>query len=277
MGAVWWQLTRGEAPPGLLPWLSLHTVQTVWTDPALRSAGLSFAIASLGILLCHETGHWLTCRRYRLPTTLPYFLPAPVAIGTFGAFIRIRAPIRTKRELFDVGVSGPLAGFVALVPVLLYGIAWSTPAPLPQVTEGSLLLLPGKSLALELATWAFHGPLSEGMLLQLHPFALAAWFGLLATALNLLPLGQLDGGHVLYAVVGRIQRRLAWPLWLLLAAAGLWWTGWLLWCLILLVMGLGHPPVRDEHAPLDPTRRRLAWTALVILILSFMPVPVSQL
>lgn len=277
LGAVWWWLARGGAPPDLLPWLSIHTVRRVWTDPYLLGAGLSFSLAALGILLCHEMGHWLACRHYRLPATLPYFLPAPVAIGTFGAFIRIRAPIRTKRELFDVGISGPLAGFAALVPVLLVGVARSTPVPLPASTAESFLLLPGRSLALELATRAFHGPLPEGTFLALHPFALAAWFGLLATALNLLPLGQLDGGHILYAVVGRTQRRLAWPLWMLLAAAGFWWTGWFLWCLILLVMGLRHPPVRDEHVPLDPVRRKLAWAAWIVLVLSFMPVPVAEL
>lgn len=277
LGAVWWRLVQGSASPDLIPWVSLGTVRAVWGDPELLGAGLTFSIASLGILWCHEMGHWLACRRYRLPSTLPYFLPAPVAIGTFGAFIRIRSPIRTKRELFDVGISGPLAGFVVLIPILLVGVARSTPATLSPGSGNALQLVPGNCLALELATRLFHGPLPEGVALQFHPLALAAWFGLLATALNLLPLGQLDGGHVLYAVLGRTQRRLAWPLWLLLAAAGFLWTGWFLWCAILLVMGLRHPPVRDEHVPLDPARRRLAWAALAVLVLSFMPIPVAAL
>jgi membrane-associated protease RseP (regulator of RpoE activity) len=240
--------------------------------------GLAFSLPVVFILLCHELGHYLTCRRYRLPATLPYFLPAPIALGTLGAFIRIRAPIRSKRELFDVGVAGPIAGFVALLPFLVYGVARSRPAPLvPALGEpsGLVLLHPGNCLALELVTRVFHGRLPEGVVLDLHPFALAAWVGLLATALNLLPLGQLDGGHILYAVTGRLQRRLALPLWLGLAAAGLYWKGWLFWCLLVLILGLRHPPVRDEAAPLDRGRRLVAFLALVLFVLSFMPVAVE--
>lgn len=280
LGAAWFLWTRTDVSTELFPWLSPTTVIQVWTDPVLLRTGLAFSLPALAILLCHELGHYLACRYYRLPATLPYFLPAPIGIGTFGAFIRIRAPIRTKRELFDVGVAGPLAGFVALVPFLLYGVAHSEPVPLEVVEAGeggsAFLLLPGRSLALTLATRLFHGGLAAGETLHLHPFALAAWFGLLATAINLLPLGQLDGGHILYAVMGRLQRRLALPLWLGLGVAGLLWPGWLLWCLIAVVMGLSHPPVRDEAEPLDPVRHTLAAIALVILVLSFMPVPVSE-
>lgn len=276
LGAVWLALTRGDAPPHLLPWLSPHTVWTVWGNDALRASGLLFALSALTILLCHELGHYLTCRRYRLPATLPYFLPAPVAIGTFGAFIRIRAPIRTKRELFDVGISGPIAGFVALVPFLVAGIARSQPVPLPAA-GAEIFLVPGRCLAVEGVRYLFHGPLPEGTMLALHPFALGAWFGLLATAINLLPLGQLDGGHILYATLGRLQRRAALPLWLLLAATGLLWPGWLLWCFVVLLMGLYHPPVRDEAQPLGRGRRALAWLALALLLLSFMPIPVAEI
>jgi membrane-associated protease RseP (regulator of RpoE activity) len=277
LGAVWLALTHPGAPQDLLPWLSPATIRQVWSDPGLLQPGFLFACSALAILLCHELGHYLACRRYGLPATLPYFLPAPVAIGTFGAFIRIRAPIRTKRVLFDIGVTGPLAGFAALLPFLLYGVARSRPVPLPPLAEGGFLLVPGPSLALELTSRLFHGPLPEGFVLDLHPFALGAWFGLLATAINLLPLGQLDGGHLLYAAVGSVQRRLAVPLWLGLAAAGLLWPGWVLWSLAVLVMGLEHPPVRDEASPLGTGRTVLAWLALLVLVLSFMPVPVAQL
>jgi membrane-associated protease RseP (regulator of RpoE activity) len=284
LGAVLLLGTRTDATTDALPLLTPATVVAVWSDPAMLRAGLDFSLPALLILLCHELGHYLTVRAYGLPVTPPFFLPAPVGLGTFGAFIRIRAPIRSKRQLFDVGISGPLAGFVALVPFLLYGVAHSRPvsltaaaavtAPLPPGISPALLV-PGKCLAIDLATRLFHGPLGDGEVLDLHPFALAAWFGLLATAINLLPLGQLDGGHILYAVTGRFQRRLALPLWVALGLAGVYWAGWLLWCLIVLLMGLNHPPVRDEATPVDRRRRVLACVALAILALSFMPVPLA--
>lgn len=280
LGAVWLVWTSTEARIDAWPLLSPATVATVWSDPGLIALGLSFSLPALAILLCHELGHYLACRFYRLPATPPFFLPAPFGIGTLGAFIRIKAPIRTKRELFDVGVWGPIAGFAALVPILLVGVARSTPVPLPEASleaATGLLLLPGDCLALHLATAWFHGPLADGWMLQLHPFALAGWFGLLATSINLLPLAQLDGGHVLYAATGSLQRRLALPLWLALAAAGLVWAGWWLWCVIVLLMGLYHPPVRDESEPLGRGRRALAWVALAILLLSFMPVPLREI
>lgn len=286
LGAVWLLWISTEAWTDALPFLTPRTVAAVWSDPELVALGFSFSLPALAILLCHELGHYLACRAYRLPATPPFFLPAPFGVGTLGAFIRIKAPIRTKRELFDVGVWGPLAGFVALVPFLLVGVARSTPVPLPSPPiEGAgaalggaagLLLLPGDSLAMSLATAWFHGPLPDGWVLDLHPFALAAWFGLFATALNLLPLGQLDGGHLLYAATGLLQRRLALPLWLALAVAGFTWAGWWLWCVIVLLMGLYHPPVRDEAEPLGGGRRALAWVALAILLLSFMPVPLRE-
>ncbi len=189
----------------------------------------------------------------------------PINFGTFGAFIRIKAPIQSKRQLFDVGVAGPIAGFVALIPFLLYGIAQSRPVPGTTGTGAMDLLLPGHCLAIQLATRLFHGRLAAGTVLNLHPAAFAAWLGLFATSLNLLPLGQLDGGHILYAATGRLQRRLALPFWLALALLGFYWPGWLLWCVIVLVIGLRHPPVYDESLPLDRKRQALAWVALADL------------
>lgn len=279
MGAVWMLYTSTRVMTELPLFMLPETVRRVWTDPELLGLGLAFSVPSLVILLCHEMGHYLACRRYRLPATLPYFLPLPLGIGTLGAFIRIRAAIRTKRELFDVGIAGPIAGFVALVPFLMAGVAWSEPVALASLPPevGGLLIVPGKSLALSGLTALFHGPLGPDRVLQLHPFAFAGWLGLLATSLNLIPLGQLDGGHILYAATGRTQRRLALPLWAALLAVALFvWIGWALWCVITLVMGLHHPPVRDEHAALDPGRRRLAWVALAIFLLSFMPVPIQE-
>jgi len=279
MGAVWILYTSAQATTELPLFLLPETVRQVWSDPALLSLGLQFSLPAMFILLCHEMGHYLACRRYRLPATLPYFLPLPLGIGTLGAFIRIRTPIRTKRELFDVGVAGPIAGFVALIPFLVLGVLWSdkiSAAEIPPGVQG-VLLVPGHSLALGGLARLIHGPLGDQQVLQLHPFALAAWFGLLATSLNLIPLGQLDGGHILYAALGRTQRTIAPLLWAcLVAVAFLVWPGWGLWCVVTLVMGLRHPPVYDEAVQLDPVRRRIAWAALVIFLLSFMPLPIDQ-
>jgi membrane-associated protease RseP (regulator of RpoE activity) len=266
--------SRTDVTTDLVPLLTAGLVRRVWTHPALLTLGLSFSLPLLGILLAHEMGHYVACRRYGIPATLPYFLPVPAMLGTMGAFIRIKAPIRSKRELFDVGFAGPAAGFVALLPFLLLGVARSEVGAMPP---GASFLLPGRCLAIQLATLLFHRPLRAGEVLNLHPFALAAWFGLFATALNLLPLSQLDGGHILYAAAGRRQRQLALPFWLALALGGIAWRGWWLWCGIVLLMGLRHPPVLDEWTPLDARRRGLALLALVLFVLAFMPVPMRAI
>lgn len=280
LGAVWHLASRTDRITDLPFWFGPSTIRAVWGDSSMLAGGLAFSIPVLFILICHELGHYLTCRAYRLNVTLPFFLPAPFGLGTLGAFIRIRTPIRNKRQLFDIGISGPIAGFVALVPFLLIGVRLSSVATLQQVgpeQASAMLLLPGRSLAVTLATRLFHGPLAPDQVLDLHPFALAAWVGLLATSLNLLPLGQLDGGHILYAVVGAGQRRLAIPLLIALALAGwMFWKGWWVWCAVILFMGIYHPRVVDESIPLDGTRRRLAVVAIVLFALCFMPLPIKM-
>ncbi len=273
------QVSTLGGPLGM-PFLTPSLIATVWRDPALLATGLTLSLPLLAILLSHELGHFLQCRRYRVAATPPYFLPVPLGFGTLGAFIRVREPIRTKRALFDVGVAGPIAGFVMLLPFLLIGVACSEPVAIPPTAledTSFSLLVPGHSLALHLVTRWFHGPLPEGTVLNLHPFALAAWFGLLATSLNLMPLGQLDGGHLLYTVAGRKHRGFSQALWLGVALMGLYWDGWWVWCGVVLLLGLRHPPVLDETEPLDPLRRWLALGALLILLLSFMPVPFSEI
>jgi membrane-associated protease RseP (regulator of RpoE activity) len=279
LGPIMVQLSRTDMMARFGPFLGPQLVAQVWGSRTLLQMGLTFSLSALTILLAHEMGHYVTCRRYGIPCTLPYFLPVPFNFGTFGAFIKIKAPIYNKQQLFDVGIAGPIAGFVTLIPFLLFGVARSHPAALVPAAPGgpsAFLLLPGRCLAIELTTRLFHGQLPAGTVLDLHPAALAAWLGLLATAVNLLPLGQLDGGHILYAATGRLQRRLALPLWLALGLMGAYWAGWLLWCVILLVIGLYHPPVYDETIPLDGKRRLLALFALVMLLLTFMPVPIQE-
>ncbi len=279
---AWWVRTDVLIDLGELgvPLLSPAAIGRVWSNPELLSAGLQFSLATLLILLAHELGHYLACRYYRIDCTLPYFLPAPIVFGTFGAFIRLRSPLRNKRELFDVGIAGPIAGFVVLLPFLVYGLAHSPPAAAPLASAASDLVapltLPGGNLGFAILGLLLHGPLAADQVLNLHPFALAAWFGMLATALNLLPLSQLDGGHILYAVVGARQRRLALPLWLVMAMFSLYWPSWLLWAAITLFLGLAHPPVGDEREPLDGKRKALAAGALVILALCFSPRPLEE-
>ena len=241
----------------------------IWTSPSQLAAGLPFSFTLLTILLAHEFGHYLACVYYRVNASLPYFLPAPTLIGTLGAFIRIRGPIYSRRALFDIGVAGPVAGFVFLLPALSIGLAYSK--IVPGVTrEGSILF--GSPALL----WLFQKMIFPGVadgLIYLHPVARAAWIGVFATALNLLPIGQLDGGHILYAFVGERHRRLSRVFVLLLVPVGLvYWWGWLFWAAVLFFLGSRHPVIYDEQ-PLGAARQRLGALALLIFVLSFMPNP----
>lgn len=280
VGGVFLIGARTDIATDLAPFLIPETVVRVWTDPHLLRWGFAYALPVLAILLAHELGHYFACRRYRVVSSLPYFLPSPVLLGTFGAFIRIRSVLRSKRELFDIGVAGPIAGFLVLLPILVFGVARSVPATIVEVPESAgtmLLTLPGSSLLYRALVWLFHGPLPDGVVLNPHPFVFAAWVGAFATMLNLLPLAQLDGGHLLYAVAGRRQRYLAPALWVLLLAGGFVWPGWFLWSAIVLWLGLTHPPVWDETEPLDRKRKWLAVAACAIFLLCFMPVPLTQI
>ncbi len=240
--------------------------------PALLLEGLSFSLPLMAILLTHEAGHYVACRVHRLDATLPFFLPVPFGIGTFGAFIRIRTPLASKRELFDVGAAGPLAGFVMTIPVLIAGVALSQ--PVAQMPSGGYLSF-GEPLAFRAVELALHPGLAHGGDLLLHPTGFAAWFGLLVTALNLLPFGQLDGGHITYALFGRLQRRWSWVLLFGLAALGTLWIGWWVWLAVALFMGVRHPWIPDEATPLDRRRTLLGWLCVAVFLLCFTPVPVS--
>ncbi len=240
--------------------------------PSSLLSGLPYALTLLLILLAHELGHYLACRYYRIDATLPFFLPLPVGFGTLGAFIRIRSPIYTRRALFDVGVAGPLAGFVLVAPAFAVGLALSKVAP-GIAGQGELIF--GSPLIQRLLE-AVLLPGVDGGDIYLHPVARAAWVGVLATALNLLPIGQLDGGHILYSFAGRHHRLLSRAFILLLVPLGLRFTlQWLFWAAILFAFTvfMRHPPIQDT-APLGRGRKKLGLVALAVFILSFSLAPV---
>lgn len=244
----------------------------LYHHPALLAAGLPFSATLLTILLAHEMGHYLACRFYGVNASLPYFLPAPSLIGTLGAFIRIRSPIYAKRVLFDIGIAGPLAGFLFLLPALAIGLAYSK--ALPGIAIEGDLRFGSPLLERLLAVVIFPGVNQAD--LYLHPIARAAWVGMLATALNLLPIGQLDGGHILYSFVGGRWHRLLSRLFVAaLVPLGLTLSySWLVWALFLLIFGMRHPLIYD-HSHLGRGRTILGLTALAIFIVCFTPTPVK--
>lgn len=247
-------------------------------DPTFYLNGLWYSATILAILGCHEMGHYLACRRYRVDATLPFFLPAPLPLtGTLGAFIRIRERIPSKIALFDIAIAGPLAGFIVAVPALFIGLQMSVVERVPETFSGIEL---GEPLLFRAASWLIWGQLPDGMSVNMHPMAFAAWFGLLATALNLFPLGQLDGGHITHAVLGRRSTYVTVAM--LLVAIGLCVfvsTSWVVWTVLMFVMvfamGPQHPPTLDEHTPLDTVRIVLAVIALAMLIVCFTPAPIE--
>jgi len=248
----------------------MAAIMDMGAEPSRWLAGLPFSLTLLTILLAHEFGHFTACWLYRIEASLPYFLPAPTLIGTLGAFIRIRSAIYTRRALFDVGIAGPLAGAVVLVPALAVGLAYSK--VIPGIAESGELIFGVPLLERIMAAGIFPGvPTSD---IYLHPIARAAWVGALATALNLLPIGQLDGGHILYAFVGRWHRRLSRLFVLALVPLGLFVSfHWLIWAALLFFLGTRHPSIQDA-SPLASGRRKLAILALVVFLLCFTVAPV---
>ena len=246
--------------------------------------GMALAGGLLVILLSHEMGHYLACRYYGVDATLPHFIPSPwfpvfglafwrplSMIGTFGAFIRIRGPIPNRRALFDIGVAGPLAGFLVFLPVLWFGIKAAAVQPLAP--QGDAIFF-GEPLAFKLFSRLVHGAIPADQTLAITHLGLAAWFGLFVTALNLMPIGQLDGGHVTYALLREKSR--------LISRIGSWACvalvvfspSWILWAILVRVLGRRHPPTLDDESPVGRRRVVLGLVALVVFVACFVPNPV---
>jgi membrane-associated protease RseP (regulator of RpoE activity) len=244
----------------------------IFRSPSILLKGLPFSFAIMAILLAHEMGHYLTCRYYGIDATLPYFIPFPSVVGTMGAFIRIKSPFQNRAELLEVGIGGPIAGFVLAVPTLIIAMAKSSGFTAPDGTFFGLER--GEPLIFKLLEFLMGKTPPAGMILNLHPIGFAAWFGFFATALNLLPVGQLDGGHVSYALFGGNHKRISQAFLFTLIPLGLfYWQGWLLWTAILLFIGLRHPITLDDSVPLKPRHTALGWIALAMFVLCFTPMP----
>ena len=270
----WWQLA-------MLPGVYTQTVGALITwllnTPAALQEGLSYSLPLLFILLCHESGHYIACRIYKVEATLPLFVPSPplVALGTFGAFIRILSPLPSRKAVFDIGVAGPIAGFIALIPIAFIGLLRMTPAPEGMVSQYTFT----DPLLMRLLGWTIGvDPVTSVS----NPFYMAAWIGLLVTSLNLIPSGQLDGGHAFYALFGKrlhaIMAKISFVAMATLSVLGLLLYNspvGILFAVILAVMiKIGHPEPYD-YAPLDLKRKIVAFITLIIFVLCFAPFPIQ--
>jgi len=255
-----------------------RAVSNVLASPAFYLHGLWYSLTILAILGCHEMGHYVACLQYGVDASRPYFLPAPLPLtGTLGAFIRIRSRIPNKVALFDIGIAGPFAGFVVAVPALFIGLWMSRIVKLPA--DPSQLMELGEPLLFRFASWLVWGTVPEGYSVNMHPMAFAAWFGLLATALNLFPIGQLDGGHIAYAVLGRRSTLITVVMVGVAIGLTIFSRSWMAWTVLLLIMlvtvGPRHPPTGDDETPVGRMRVWLALVALVMLIVCFTPAPIE--
>lgn len=244
--------------------------KNIFANPLLLLDGASFAIPLLLILLFHEFGHYLMSRKRNIKTSLPYFIPGPTILGTFGAVIKSKSPFRSRRDLIDVGAAGPIPGFIVAVIVVILGLSHSQVTA--QIPEEGLTL--GNSLIfLLLSNLVLNVPPGHDVLLS--PMAFAGWAGLFVTMLNLLPIGQLDGGHITYALLGKHQKKVARYTVFALIPLGFFWIGWLFWAVLAFVINLAHPPTLNDTIPLDRNRKIVGLISLAIFLLCFTPIPIK--
>jgi len=238
--------------------------------PGIFGDMTEFTIALMSILVFHEFGHYLAGRRRGVLMSLPYFIPAPNIAGTFGAIIKSRSPFTNRRDLIEVGAAGPIAGFIVAIAAMVYGLQTSQIVAI----EGDAVTF-GDSLIVRLLALLVLGPVAEGHDYILSPAALAGWFGLFVTMINLLPLGQLDGGHILYGLIGKHQHQVGRPLLAVMIALGFWWPGWWIFGALVFLFGVKHPPTYDDAMPLPRSALILGVLALVVFVICFIPVPIK--
>jgi membrane-associated protease RseP (regulator of RpoE activity) len=265
----------------ILTLFSTLSVGAMWAgvnlldEPGKIYKGLPFALSLMIILLSHELSHYFTSKKHGVKATLPYFIPAPTIIGTFGAFIKMKSPIATRKSLIDIGASGPIAGFIVSVVAVVIGLSMSKIVPISKV-EGGLNL--GDSILFSLLSNIILGIVPDNHNILLNPVAFAGWIGFFVTSLNLIPVGQLDGGHIAFALLGEKHIFLSNILIVVMIPLGfLLWEGWIIWAVLLLILGLRHPPIVYWEVPLDNKRRFIGWLSLMIFILTFIPVPFKAL
>jgi membrane-associated protease RseP (regulator of RpoE activity) len=265
---------------------ALHHNVNLLEEPWKFYQGFPFSLTLLAILGTHEFGHYWMARHHGVPVTLPYFIPAPSLIGTFGAFIRIKDTVPDRGSLFNIGVAGPIAGFVVAVPAVVLGLMLSDVKPAAELTGIGL----GSSLLFNGLVHLFLGVTPQAYDVILHPMAFAGWIGFLVTAFNLIPASQLDGGHIVYALSGRWHRRVTLLCVLALLPMGWYWPGWWVWAFVIFWFSgphvawrqgwryaFVHPPLRDEATPLSRTQKWVAAVALAIFVMTFPPVPFTIL
>lgn len=231
--------------------------------------GLPFSISIMLILGSHELGHYITARRNNVDATLPYFIPAPHLLGTFGAVIKMKSPIRDKNSLVEIGAAGPIVGFVFSTIIILIGLSLSKVVDV----SGNQGMILGDSILIKLLTKLYFSDLSEGKDVLLNPIAFAGWIGYLITALNLLPVGQLDGGHILYALIGEKNRIIGYVVFGIAVLLSFLWIGWIVWSVLFWVIGFKHPPTLDSISPLSRKHKIIGIISFAIFILTFVPAP----
>jgi len=243
-----------------------------WQTPEKIYLGLPFSLTLLLILLTHELSHYFMSRRHNVSATLPYFIPAPSIIGTFGAVIKMKPPIPDRRSLIDIGASGPIGGFIIAVIAVIIGLSYSEIKSIEELQGGISL---GNSILFHFLTRIVLNIEPNKYDILLHPVAFAGWIGLLVTSFNLLPIGQLDGGHITYALLGEKHRWVSKGMIPVLVILGiLFWEGWIIWAFLLVLIGYKHPPVVYPAIQLDRRRKLMGWVCLIIFILTFTPIPV---
>lgn len=252
---------------------SLQAGANPFKNPLELLKGIPFSFSLMTILLFHEMGHFLTSRYFKVQASPPYFLPVPhPLIGTFGAFIKMKSPVPSRKALLFIGGAGPLTGFLVAIPITIIGLKLSQPLSIKEI-KGALSL--GDSLIFKILALFFAPPTGEGKDLLLHPMAFAGWLGMWVTALNLIPLSQLDGGHIIYALIGKRVKYIAIITISFMVALGFLWPGWFLWAIIPLFLGLEHPPPLDGLTPLTRKEKIFAIICIIVFILTFIPIPFS--